>query len=563
MPYFSNFLLLGCIFCFLSNTLEAQTNYWPTGTWRYSAPEQQGMDSEKLIQMLEIIQKESYAIDSILIVRNGYIVMEAYFFPFQKKTKHAVHSVTKSIISILIGIALEKGNFQSTQQAVFEFFPKKQIANLDQNKWKITLEHLLTMSSGLEAIFSSKEHKKMLENDDWVQYILNLPLINPPGKDFEYSSGDAHLLSAILQRTTKMNALEFANIHLFGPLGIKNTIWLSDPQGISIGTSGIMLTTQDMAKIGLLYLEKGRWENKQVVSKKWINTSIQRKISANLLFDYGYLWWIDSPRIYIPYLWKWGLKWGKKQNPSDEYFMAIGRLGQYISVIAKKNMVVVFSSNLESAFDPLALLTPKVLLDQYIIPAASSSTPLKEVPQKKAYFDSLIESFATDSNQKFYWNSKENGIAQSGAFQRTKAPALQFKYPNNSIKQKLHQPEQIMLMKTWKEGYFSVSIHDSLKGLEIEKVGVRKIIKILKKQGAYSFKVNSNKKIILNDGTMAYKAEIDWKSSFVPNKWKTLQVSVFKQGKWIFLNYSFPFNNLMHENIEEGTSIIESLTFRH
>ena len=149
---------IGCcvIFFFLITVFfyspaTASTYPFPTKEWQVSTPEEQGMQSQMLADMLEVIEKNSYNVDSVLIIRNGYIVLDAYFYPFSKGLRHPIHSCTKSIISALIGIAIEKGHIKSVDQPVKDFFPDKTIANMDDDKKSMTLEHLLMMASGLDC----------------------------------------------------------------------------------------------------------------------------------------------------------------------------------------------------------------------------------------------------------------------------------------------------------------------------------------------------------------------------------------------------------------------------
>jgi CubicO group peptidase (beta-lactamase class C family) len=151
------------------------------------------MDSGKLIEMMEKVRDENYAIDSITIIRNGYLVTDAYIYPFRKNTKHVIHSVTKSFTSVLVGIALDKGYIKSVKQPLLEFFPEKTIANLDEQKKAITLEHLLIMSSGLDTkdswLYQWVGLAKMRASDDWAQYVLDRPMAQIPGGHFDYSNG--------------------------------------------------------------------------------------------------------------------------------------------------------------------------------------------------------------------------------------------------------------------------------------------------------------------------------------------------------------------------------------
>jgi CubicO group peptidase (beta-lactamase class C family) len=369
-------MLLGMAACSektAPTTVTPDRSYWPTEAWRTSTPEEQGMDLEMLADMLETIQEQGYDIDSVVVVRNGYMVVDATVYPFKPGSRHIIYSCTKSVISVLVGIAVDKGYIESVDQPVLDFFPERTAANLDANKKAMTLEHVLTMATGLECrdsyLYRWRGLNRMKQSEDWVQFMLDLPMAEEPGTRFEYCNGASFLLSAIIQETTGMSALAFANEHLFNPLGITDVQWLSSPQGITIGWSDLHLTPHDMAKIGYLYLNEGWWDGKQVVSAEWVKASIREHISAKTLQDgYGYQWWIDDAGIY----------------------MALGYAGQYIVVVPDKDMVVVFVSDLpESDF-----YVPQGLLTDFIIPAAKSASPLPDNPEGMALLESRVEALA-------------------------------------------------------------------------------------------------------------------------------------------------------------------------
>ncbi len=367
------------------NTVEAEAlpsvDHWPTNGWRSSTPEEQGMDSEKLADMLEYIKKKSYTIDSVTIVRNGHIVTDAYLNPlFNSGKKHIIHSCTKSITSALMGIVIDKGYVKDVDQPVIELFPEKNFTNMDERKKAITIEHLLTMSHGIRCmdsfVFNWQGLIEMRNSKDWVKYILDQPMDEIPGKRYDYSNMSSFLLSAIIHKQTNTSTLSFARKHLFEPLGITDVKWPPNPNGIHKGWGEMWLTPHDMAKIGFLYLHNGYWENKQIVPVEWVKESTQKKTfpksfrrvydkNGNLMLykscwvwgaynyylsisdGYGYQWWIDDSGIYS----------------------AVGYGGQYIMVVPEKNMVVVFTSVLKDTHFSI----PGQLLKKYIIPSVSSN----------------------------------------------------------------------------------------------------------------------------------------------------------------------------------------------
>jgi CubicO group peptidase (beta-lactamase class C family) len=327
------------------------------------------MDSELLAKMFTAVQEEGYDIHSVTVIRNGYLVADATIYPFNESAKHIIHSVTKSINSALIGIAIEQGAIEGVNQPVLSFFPERTAANLDVNKEGMTLEHLLMMASGLECrdsyLYRWRGLNEMRQSDDWVQFMLDLPMAEAPGSRFEYCNGGSFLLAAIIQETTGMRASDFAEAHLFGPLGITDVVWPSNRQGISIGWGEMRMQPHDMAKIGFLYLNEGRWDGEQVIPAEWVSASTHKQIDATLQDGYGYQWWVSD----------------------DGSYMAIGYAGQFIFVVPEYELVVVFTSDLSER----EFYTPQNLLDKFIIPAAVSSTALPANPAGAALLESKSE----------------------------------------------------------------------------------------------------------------------------------------------------------------------------
>jgi CubicO group peptidase (beta-lactamase class C family) len=350
----------------------ASPESWPTEGWRTSTPEAQGMDSLLLADMLAEIEVHSHAIDSVSVVRYGYLVLDAYVHPFGPNQPHEIYSCTKSIVSALVGIAIKEGHIKGVEQPLLDFFPERIVAHRDTRKESVALEHVLTMSAGLSCrdsyLYRWQGIQEMRQTGDWVQYMLDLPMVEEPGTHFEYCNGGSFLLSAIVQETTGQTAMSYARERLFGPLGISDVAWPANPQGISIGWGEIRMRPHDMLKIGYLYLHQGRWEGKQVVPAEWVAASTRKCIDGTLQDGYGYQWWIAEPDVY----------------------MALGYSGQYILVAPELDMVVVFTSRLAER----DFYLPQQLFERYIRPAAKSTGPLPENAEGVALFESCVEDLA-------------------------------------------------------------------------------------------------------------------------------------------------------------------------
>ncbi len=347
-----------CVLAVLIGTLPVRAGAqepWPNNEWRTASPEEQGMSSDTLVALVEIIPDKDIKIRNIIIVRNGRKVLDASFAPYPQETPHIIHSCTKTITATLIGIAIDKGYLDSVDQKVLDFFPGKKIDNRDAAKEKMTIEHLLTMSTGFQCEDSYKFEwaglRTMMRQPIWADYVLGLPMIHEPGERFEYCNGASYLLTAILQKATGMTALDFANENLFGPLGITGVEWMMDRSGINTGWGNIVMAPADLAKIGYLFLHKGNVDGKQIVSREWMEESVKPHIVAGTLSDsYGYQVW-----------------------PNDMgYYMMLGHAGQYVFVHPDENMVTVVTSCLESR----KFFVPRQLYHDFILLSVVDDKPL-------------------------------------------------------------------------------------------------------------------------------------------------------------------------------------------
>lgn len=365
-------LLLTACSSFTSQPVS-EPDDWPTSGWRTSTPEAQGMDSELLAAMIDEVSTDQTRIHSVLVVRNGYMVMEAYFHPYTTDTKMHIQSVTKSVIGMLVGKAVEDGYIKSENAKLLDFYPNRIIENQSKEKNAIKLKHLLSMSSGLDCAAFDASRPSMESTAGWVQFMLDLPMVEKPGKTFGYCNGNAHLLSSILEKTTGMSAREYANQELFAPLGItpiSEGDWWPDPQKITIAGYGLHLKPADMAKLGLLYLQNGKWDGQQIIPAQWVKASTTQHVQKEDGSGYGYLWTV---------------------YPQSSHYAALGLGGQQIHVYPAQNLVVVMTSNLESYAE-----APEIerLLNSFILPAVKSESALAANPGGAARLDSAIEAAA-------------------------------------------------------------------------------------------------------------------------------------------------------------------------
>jgi CubicO group peptidase (beta-lactamase class C family) len=333
---------------------------WPTGGWRESLPDAQHLDPDHLVQAVEQMTTHYPHFDSLLVVRNGQLVLDHYATRAGLDVLHNVKSVTKSVLSILVGIAIQIGDLAGVDEPIGYILPALFTSVDDRRKREITVEHLLTMQSGLEWSEWGSSTAEMTSSPNWVDYVLDRPLAHAPGTHFNYSTGDTQVLSRVLQAATGLTALEYADLYLFGPLGIEGRRWPADPQGTTIGGAELALSARDMAKLGFLYLKHGEWDGAQIVPAAWVRASIQRQatvIPAGARdcqpLDYGYLWWLRDQGGY----------------PSH---MAVGFGGQYIYVIPALDLIVVMTGDVTTAPDTFRdnrMLCQFNLVQEFVVPA--------------------------------------------------------------------------------------------------------------------------------------------------------------------------------------------------
>ena len=345
-------------------------SYWPTKAWQYSTPEKQGVDSDMLAQMFEQIQAQQIPIESVIVIRHGYIVTEAYYYPAQAKAQIAVWSITKSVVSALTGIAIHEGAIDSVDHKVLDYFPEFTVKNNDARKQAITIEHLLSMSSGLQ--WSDDIDMGNMQRSGGIQYVMDRPMAADPGTTFAYNTGAPDLLTAILQKTTGQDALTYAQKRLFEPLGITDISWEKNVNDYYRGGYGLTMLPQDMAKLGYLYLHNGMWDGKQIIPADWVKTSLSKHIDPHMENEdrsgYGYLWWLQT--------------FGASA--------AHGAGGQYILVMPAQELVVVFTSHLPNQDFHI----PGDLFKTYIVPAIKSPDALPANPEAADRLDALVKTAA-------------------------------------------------------------------------------------------------------------------------------------------------------------------------
>lgn len=332
----------------------------PKDDWPRSTPEAQGLDPEPLDELVRLMDEGERFPDlhSLLIVKNGYLVLEEYFAGWNATRLHTLQSVTKSFTSALIGIAIARGEIESVDEHVIDFFPQWRDELAEDPRWAAQrVEDLLTMRTGTDYHERGQDSPHFQLNrtpTGWDRFYLDRPMVTEPGKYWQYDSGGVILLSAMLKQRTGMHADAYADKYLFEPLGIKRTAWFRNREGHPHTGGGLDLLPTDMAKLGLLYLRGGRWGDQQVVPEAWVDASIQRHFSfppgRGHRVGYGYLWWILEP--------------DPDGAGEQDIYAAMGFRAQYIFVVPEHDMVVVVTGGTRSGTDqqrPIEFLYTHIL----------------------------------------------------------------------------------------------------------------------------------------------------------------------------------------------------------
>jgi CubicO group peptidase (beta-lactamase class C family) len=359
-------LLVSVLFFVLCSSaamhLTPQTTSW---TWPTATADEQHLRQKPLDELVRLIRqgKRYPRLHSLLIVRNGHLVVEEYFAGYSRETLHTLQSVSKSFSSALIGIALSRGDIKSVEEKVLDFFPKEiKIDNLDERKAAITIEDLLTMRSGTDYHERSSRSPHFQLNKlkrGWDTFYLNRPMVSQPGTEFLYDSGGVILLSSLLKSRTGAHADVYAEQLLFKPLQVREHSWFKNEEGHPHLGGGLHLKPLDMAKLGQLYLQKGRWQGQQIVPSWWVEESLQQHVSfpttTNNIVGYGYLWWVLAP--------------DPGGSGKHDIYAAMGFRAQYIFIIPEHELVVVVTGDTQNGIDQRK---PIGFLYSHILPAVSA-----------------------------------------------------------------------------------------------------------------------------------------------------------------------------------------------
>lgn len=365
----TNGILITVLFFLIVHLRLYGQDQWPLKEWPVATPLSQSMNADSLKSFDEHIAGGKYGyIDAMLVTRNGKLVYHktyahdyakiyseegvkksglnqldpggpynyynSWWHPFYRRGElHSLQSVTKTITSVIIGVATARKEFPDLSTPVLSFFDTARIKNIDDRKRRMTIRHLLTMTAGFEwnewlPYTDPKNDAIAMEGSfDWIDYVINKPMSHEPGQHFSYNSGASQLLSYIFRKASGKDIEEYAAQYLFAPLGIMRYFWKRTPTGLADTEGGLYLAATDLAKIFYLYLKEGSWNGKQLVTKEWVKASVSSAVNLTSGIRYGYKWW----------LYEYG------NDPVKYAWAGSGFGGQWPIIIPEYNIVAVFT----------------------------------------------------------------------------------------------------------------------------------------------------------------------------------------------------------------------------
>src|SRR5689334_21313513 len=317
---------------------------WAQHSLPRSSPEQQGIASADILAFIEAADKDVDTMNSFMLVRHGYVVAEGWWAPYDRETPHLLYSLSKSFTSTAVGLAIAEGKF-SLDDTVLKFFPDEAPADPSVNLKAMRVRDLLRMNTGNQIEAPIRVDDPAKQTDTWVKTFLAHSVPFKPGTHFLYNSPATYMLSAIVQKVTGQTVLEYLRPRLFEPLGFKDPVWISSPQGITAGAYGLSIRTEEIARFGELYLHKGMWNGKQLIPAAWVEqaTSVQTSNGSAPTSDwdqgYGYQFW----------------------RSRHNSFRGDGAFGQYCMVIPELDAVVAITSGVRDMQKVMNLVWDRLL----------------------------------------------------------------------------------------------------------------------------------------------------------------------------------------------------------
>ena len=328
-------------------------SYWPAESWRTATPAEVGVDAAAIRNLVSRLRSGALGNQhALVVVRKGYLITDEYFAGWTADSIHTEQSVTKSVASLVTGVAIARGDVRGIDQPVVELLSRyAPIANLDDRKRALTVRDILTMRTGMDWNEDSYPGSPLeqLNNlqTDWIRFVVDWPMREQPGTRWQYNSGGVIALGGAIGVSAGMNTADYARAHLLRPIGITGDKWYRGfPDALPHTGGGLFLSTRDLARVGYLVLRRGRWNATQVVPESWIAESTRPTVTPTYRLggrtaSYGYLWWLYTLT-------------GGRPNASttDIVIAASGAQGQWLFIVPRYDLVVAINAGITSGPDP-------------------------------------------------------------------------------------------------------------------------------------------------------------------------------------------------------------------
>lgn len=331
-----------------------------------TSPEQQGISSAGVLKLVEALDSQIHEVHSFMLLRHGSVVAEGWWGPYAANLPHMLYSLSKSFTSTAVGLAVNEGLF-SLDDPVLPFFPDEAPAEVNEHLAAMQVRHLLSMSTGHHDDTMPPMIEKHMHN--WVEGFFAIPVVHPPGTHFLYNTGASYLLGVIVQQRTGMSLTEYLRPRLFEPLGIKGARWEISPQGFETGGFGLSIKTEDIARFGQLYLQKGMWQGKRILPEGWVEAATSVQVSSGTdpnndwAQGYGFQFWRCRHNAY----------------------RGDGAFGQYCIIMPEHDVVLVMTSGLGDMQQPMNLVW------DILLPAISAEA----IPEDAAAHQHLTEKLSS------------------------------------------------------------------------------------------------------------------------------------------------------------------------
>lgn len=328
-------------------------SYWPAASWRTATPTQVGVDDRAISSLVAQLRSGTLGAEhALVIVRKGHVIVDEYVAGWTADSIHTEQSVTKSVTSLVTGIAIGRGDLRGVSQPMVDLLSRyAPIANLDDRKRALTVRDILTMRTGMdwnEDTYAGSPLEQLNNlRTDWLRFVVDWPMREQPGTRWQYNSGGVIALGGAIGLAAGMNAADYARTYLLRPIGITGDRWIRGfPDLLPHTGGGLYLSTRDLARVGYLVLRRGRWNGAQVVPESWIAESTRPLVTPTYRLggrtsSYGYLWWLYTLGGGLP-----------DASTTDLVIAASGAQGQWLFVVPKYDLVVAVNADIRSGPDP-------------------------------------------------------------------------------------------------------------------------------------------------------------------------------------------------------------------